>query len=157
MPTGTSRRLAAGSRSPTLRNASASSKRSPPASTSRFLSFARRSPRARNREARRPFPPGLFSLSAELLADPDEETAALPPLRGADTDALATADLVHVVEQVEDVGADRHALECARAHEVLRNAGVEHPIGRQRAAIGHDAVRVVCPQARGVDEIDSRH
>ena len=40
---------------------------------------------------------------SEPLREPKQEGAALTELRGADTDALAVADLVAVVEQIDDV------------------------------------------------------
>src|SRR4051812_49140189 len=82
--------------------------------------------------------PGL-----ELLRDPREDAAALTPLRGADADALAAADLIDLVEQVQHVGADRHALQYAGAAEVLREAGIEHEVGRQLAAVGDDPGGIV--------------
>ena len=98
----------------------------------------------------------MLGPSAELLADPDEQAAPLAPLRGADANAAAASDLVHLVEQVQHVGADRHALERSGAVEILRNPGVEYPVAGQRCSVRHNAVRIVGPEPRGIDEIHRR-
>ena len=104
----------------------------------------RGSTHAAARQACSPAGPFLFS---EGLRHADEEAAAFTPLRRSDADAGAAAQLVFSIEQVEHVGADAEAFERARAAEVLRNAGVEHPVSGQRAAIRDHAVGVVGSKA----------
>src|SRR5437868_4147118 len=97
-----------------------------------------------------------WKADLKLFGDPGEEAAALTPLRSADADTLAAADLIDLVEQVEDVGPNAHAFEHGWAVEVLRHAGVEHDIGRLLAAIGDDAVGIVRSKAGGEDEVGGR-
>src|SRR6266567_4798470 len=78
--------------------------------------------------------------ASEFLREPEQEGAALAELRGADADALAVADLVAVVEQVDDVETQL----CGPAEadrDLLHQRGVEDGVVGQGEVVGRASCR----------------
>src|SRR3954471_10103911 len=101
--------------------------------------------------------PGNSRPGLEPLRYAHEEASALAPLRCADADALSASELILLVEEVQDVGADADSCERARPAKVLRYSRVEDKVARELASIGNDTIGIVGPQTRAVDEVRSRH
>src|SRR4029077_2139121 len=87
--------------------------------------------------------------ASETLRQPGKKGPARTELRVADTDPRAVADLVDLVEQVEDVKAEFQTFVNAGVDR-LNNAEVHLLIARQAVAVGDrtigDPAGVGCPQ-----------
>src|SRR5437867_3327084 len=99
------------------------------------------------------------TAASETLRQPGKKGPARTELRVADTDARAVADLVDLVEQVEDVEADFRSLEKAGGDR-LNEAEVHLLIAWQavavwNCAIGH-AARVGGPQTAAGNQVDGK-
>ena len=91
---------------------------------------------------------------SQLLRNADIIAAARAVLRREHADAGAVAQLVDLVEQVDDVEAHGQRLVVRRPSEIVRNAGIDHRIGRGVQRIGHEAVgQIAGAQPAAVDHV----